>query len=266
MSLVRARAAWTSGCSRRAVLEPDPEGTTVLTGPNGTGKTTVLEAVAYLGTQRSFRGAPTRGHGPRRVPTGAWSGPSSRRRRPPRPGRGRAAPAPGRSRAQVNRQPVRAAARPGRGGAGDGLHPRGPGPRPRAARPGAGTCSTTRCGLLDPAAGAPVDEVERVLRQRAALLRQAGGPARSRGRATLDVWDERLAAAGDALVGGAGTALARGPLDRRSPAGLRGPLPDRVGPAAVRARGRRWPTGARWEGPLRRGARRGPRPTTCGGA
>ena len=38
-------------------FEPDPEGTTVITGPNGTGKTTVLEAVAYLGTQRSFRGA-----------------------------------------------------------------------------------------------------------------------------------------------------------------------------------------------------------------
>ena len=41
-----------------AEVEPDAEGTTVLTGPNGTGKTTVLEAVAYLGTQRSFRGAP----------------------------------------------------------------------------------------------------------------------------------------------------------------------------------------------------------------
>ena len=40
------------------VFEPDPVGTTVITGPNGTGKTTLLEAVAYLGTQRSFRGAP----------------------------------------------------------------------------------------------------------------------------------------------------------------------------------------------------------------
>ena len=46
-------------------FEPDPVGTTVITGPNGTGKTTVLEAVAYLGTQRSFRGA-QRGRGAHR--------------------------------------------------------------------------------------------------------------------------------------------------------------------------------------------------------
>ena len=37
---------------------PESEGTTVITGPNGTGKTSVLEAFMYLGTQRSFRGAP----------------------------------------------------------------------------------------------------------------------------------------------------------------------------------------------------------------
>ena len=41
-----------------AHIEPEPEGTTVITGPNGTGKTSVLEALAYLGTRRSFRGAP----------------------------------------------------------------------------------------------------------------------------------------------------------------------------------------------------------------
>ena len=31
---------------RRRELDLDPEGTTVITGPNGTGKTTVLEALA----------------------------------------------------------------------------------------------------------------------------------------------------------------------------------------------------------------------------
>ena len=36
--------------------------------------------------------------------------------------------------------------------------------------------------LLDPEAAAHLDDVERVLRQRAALLRQAGRPARSRDR------------------------------------------------------------------------------------
>src|SRR5271165_1809421 len=43
---------------RVAHVAPEAEGTTVITGPNGTGKTSVLEAVAYLGTRRSFRGAP----------------------------------------------------------------------------------------------------------------------------------------------------------------------------------------------------------------
>ena len=41
-----------------AAFTPETEGTTVISGPNGTGKTSVLEAMGYLGTQRSFRGAP----------------------------------------------------------------------------------------------------------------------------------------------------------------------------------------------------------------
>ena len=86
-------------------FEPDPEGTTVITGPNGTGKTTVLEAVAYLGTQRSFRGAQRESM----VRTG-------RERAVIRAELTRAGlpllveaevAAQGRSRAQVNRQPVR---------------------------------------------------------------------------------------------------------------------------------------------------------------
>ena len=42
---------------RSAHFAPDPDGTTVLLAPNGTGKTSLLEAVGYLGTGRSFRGA-----------------------------------------------------------------------------------------------------------------------------------------------------------------------------------------------------------------
>ena len=42
-----------------AHLQPEADGTTVITGANGTGKTSVLEALAYLATRRSFRGAPT---------------------------------------------------------------------------------------------------------------------------------------------------------------------------------------------------------------
>src|ERR1700678_1551149 len=41
-----------------AGLAPAPTGLTILTGGNGEGKTNLLEAVAYLATLRSFRGAP----------------------------------------------------------------------------------------------------------------------------------------------------------------------------------------------------------------
>ena len=41
-----------------ATVDFDADGTTVITGPNGAGKTNLLEADGYLGTLRSFRGAP----------------------------------------------------------------------------------------------------------------------------------------------------------------------------------------------------------------
>ena len=40
------------------VIELDPAGTTVITGRNGAGKTSLLEAAAYLATLQSFRGSP----------------------------------------------------------------------------------------------------------------------------------------------------------------------------------------------------------------
>ncbi len=43
---------------RQAELVLPPEGVTVLTGPNGSGKTNLLEAVGYLATLKSFRSAP----------------------------------------------------------------------------------------------------------------------------------------------------------------------------------------------------------------
>ncbi len=45
-----------------------------------------------------------------------------------------------------------------------------------------------------------VTEVDRILRQRAAVLRQAGGRPDSAIAATLDVWDERLGASGTELA------------------------------------------------------------------
>jgi DNA replication and repair protein RecF len=55
-------------------------------------------------------------------------------------------------------------------------------------------------GLVDAEGARAADEVERVLRQRAALLRQAGGRVSADVTSTLDVWDQRLADAGTILV------------------------------------------------------------------
>jgi DNA replication and repair protein RecF len=55
-------------------------------------------------------------------------------------------------------------------------------------------------GALDGRGARAADDVERVLRQRGALLRQAAGRATPAIDASLDVWDERLAEAGATLV------------------------------------------------------------------
>ncbi len=179
-----------------ATFEPDPEGTTVLSGPNGTGKTTVLEAVAYLGTQRSFRGAPKEAM----VRTGcerAVLRAELTRQGTPVLVEAEVATS-GRSRAQVNRQPARARrdlaeAVPVTVFSPDDLGVVRAGPSRRR------DLLDDALGLLDPAASALTDEVERVLRQRGALLRQAGGRVSAEVTTTLDVWDERLATAGTAL-------------------------------------------------------------------
>ncbi len=54
--------------------------------------------------------------------------------------------------------------------------------------------------LLDAEGARAADETDRVLRQRAALLRQAGGRATEDVATTLEVWDQRLADAGTVLV------------------------------------------------------------------
>lgn len=181
----------------RAVFEPAPVGATVLTGPNGAGKTTVLEAVAYLGTQRSFRGAPreamVRGGCERAVVRGALH----------------ADDAPvlveaevtlaGRQRAQVNRQPARSrtvlaeAVPVSVFSPGDlALVQEGPARRRELL--------DEALRLVDRQAGSLVDEVERILRQRGALLRQVAGRLGPEAGDTLDVWDARLAVAGSELA------------------------------------------------------------------
>ena len=180
-----------------AHIEPEPEGTTVITGPNGTGKTSVLEALAYLGTRRSFRGAPPEAM----VRTGATSaivraeiaGADS-----PTLVEAEILPA-GRSRTRVNRKSVHsrkdlAAAAPCTIFSPEDLVIISGGPKGRR------DLLDDALALLDPEGARAADETERVLRQRAALLRQSGGRAGGDVGVTLDVWDQRLADAGKVLV------------------------------------------------------------------
>ena len=180
-----------------ASVSPETEGTTVIAGPNGTGKTSILEALAYLGTRRSFRGAP---------PEALVRGGSERaiiradieRRDSPTLVEAEIVTG-GRGRTKVNRKA--ATSRTALAGAApctvfspeDLAIIRG-GPRGRR------EVLDDALALLDTEGARAADETERVLRQRAALLRQAGGRATREVDTTLDVWDQRLADAGKVLV------------------------------------------------------------------
>jgi DNA replication and repair protein RecF len=180
-----------------AQLSPEPEGTTAITGDNGTGKTSVLEALAYLGTRRSFRGAPPEAM----VRTGADS--AIVRASFDTPERSVLVEAEirpaGKSRTRVNRKDAsgRAAlaeAAPCTIFSPDDLVLIGGGPRGRR------DLLDDALSLLDTEGARAADETDRVLRQRAALLRQSGGRATPDVTTTLEVWDQRLADAAKVLV------------------------------------------------------------------
>ena len=185
------------------------EGLTAVVGANGQGKTNLVEGVSVAATASSFRGAPTDAlvrHGVERAIVRAQA---------QREHRSLLIEAElslaGRTRLQLNRQRV-ARARDlldalrltvfspddlelVKGGPGDrrryldellvALHPRNERLR---------------------------SDVDKVLKQRNALLRQAGGRLSDEVASTLDVWDDRLARAGDALG-----AARRESLDRLVP-------------------------------------------------
>lgn len=182
---------------RAATFTPGREGTTVITGPNGTGKTSVLEAMVYLGTQRSFRGAPREAM----VRTGtsrAIVRAELQRQGSPTLVEAEIVPA-GRSRTQVNRKVAHArkdlaTATPCTIFSPEDLALISGGPKIRR------ELLDDALGLLDAEGARAADDVERILRQRAALLRQAGGRVSADVGSTLDVWDERLAHAGKILV------------------------------------------------------------------
>ena len=177
-------------------LEPAP-GLTAVVGGNGQGKSNLLEAVAWLATLSSFRGAPPEALVRRGAAHAVLRGSVETDGREALieaelvPG--------GRNRVQVNRQ------------------------RLQRSRDLLGTLRVTvfapddlvlvkggpgeRRRLLDDALVAlhPRNDklradVDRILRQRNALLRQSGGRLTAEVASTLDVWDARLAEAGEALV------------------------------------------------------------------
>ncbi|MEI7593786.1 MAG: DNA replication/repair protein RecF [Actinomycetes bacterium] len=173
------------------------DGLTAIVGENGEGKTNLLEAIGYLATLGSFRGAPTEAL----VRVGAPQ--ATIRAEADREGRSLLIEADlvvsGRSRIQVNRQRLSRAR--------DLL--------------GALRVSVFAPDDLELIKGGPAErrryvddvlvaahprhdqlrsELDRVLRQRNALLRQSGGRLTDDIEATLMVWDSKFVEVGEALT------------------------------------------------------------------
>ena len=180
-----------------AELEPDPDGLTVIVGSNGEGKTNLLEAIGYLATLSSFRGAPTDAL----IRQGAAS--AVVRAEGERDDRSLLIEAElnagSRDRIQVNRQPLKRA-RDLLGAlrvsvfAPDDLVlvKGGPGERRRFL--------DDVLVALHPKHDALQRDLDRVLRQRNTLLRQSGGRMSPEVESTLDVWDAKLVSTGTALA------------------------------------------------------------------
>jgi DNA replication and repair protein RecF len=180
-----------------AELEPDPDGLTVIVGSNGEGKTNLLEAIGYLATLSSFRGAPTDALIRQGYPSAVV------RAEGERDDRSLLIEAElnagGRDRVQVNRQPLKRA-RDLLGAlrvsvfAPDDLVlvKGGPGERRRFL--------DEALVALHPKYDALQRDLDRVLRQRNTLLRQSGGRLSPEVASTLDVWDAKLATTGTALA------------------------------------------------------------------
>jgi DNA replication and repair protein RecF len=181
-------------------------GLTALLGDNGQGKTNVLEAIGWLATLSSFRGAPTEAM----VRQGASR--AVIRAEGEREGRSLLIEAElvasGRNRVLVNRQPL------------------------KRARDLLGVLRVTVFSPddLELVKGGPVDrrrylddalvashprydalrsEVDKVLKQRNALLKGAGGRLDGEAAFTLDVWDAKLVESGGRLAGARQSLLAR---------------------------------------------------------
>jgi DNA replication and repair protein RecF len=195
---VQVRTLWLTDFRSYASAQLDlSPGLTALVGANGEGKTNLLEALGWLATLSSFRGAATDA-------LVRWGAPFAVvRALAERDGRELLIEAQlqptGRNRVLINRQPLRRA----RDLLGSlrvsvftpddlAIVKDGPGERRRFL--------DDALVSLHPRNDALRTEVDKVLRQRNALLRQAGGRLDESTAFTLDVWDAKLAEAGAALA------------------------------------------------------------------
>lgn len=174
-----------------------PDGLTVITGPNGQGKTNLLEAIAYLATLTSLRGAPAAAmvrERQQRAVVRATTSDGDRQLLIEAE-----LQAQGRGRVQVNRQPLRRARdllgmfRVSVFAPDDLVLVKG-GPAERRA------FLDDALAALHPRHDATRSAVDRVLRQRTTLLRQAKGRLDESAATTLDVFDAKLAAIGSEQV------------------------------------------------------------------
>ena len=174
------------------------EGLTAVIGANGQGKSNLLEAIGWLATLSSFRGAPTEAL----VRQGADR--AAVRADAVRDGRellieAEIAAGSGRNRIQVNKQKLQrsrdllGALRVTVFAPDDLVMVKG-GPAERR------RYLDDALVALHPRNDALRAEVDKVLRQRNALLKQSGGRLTPDVESTLDVWDSKLSTAGEALA------------------------------------------------------------------
>ncbi len=170
-------------------------GRTLVLGPNGSGKTSTLEAIAYLGSLESFRGGATetvvRDGADRAVVRGVFERAGHEIVIDVELGRRRRVRLNGNRVTRVKQIRERCAVTvftP------DDLAIVKGGPEERRR-----FLDTVVLSVRPPADSVRV-ELDRVLRQRNSLLRQARGHLDVEARRTLDVWDTKLAVAGDTLA------------------------------------------------------------------
>jgi DNA replication and repair protein RecF len=204
---VRLDRVWLTDVRSYAEAEIElAPGLTALLGDNGRGKTNVLEAIAWLATLSSFRGAPTEAMIRQSADRAVIRAEGERE--------GRSIlieaelVASGRNRVLVNRQPLKRAREllgvlrvtvfsP------DDLELLKGGPAERRRYlDDALVASHPRYDALR-------SEVDKVLKQRNALLKGAGGRLDESAAFTLDVWDAKLVEAGGALASARQNLLAR---------------------------------------------------------